>query len=58
MAIVLEDSCDDDDRDEEGPLAEWPPTDKALNADCARKAARKFARKGRFVDIDGAGWDI
>jgi hypothetical protein len=31
----------------------------ALNADCARKAAKKFARNGRLVDMmEGDGWDM
>lgn len=57
IARALEDSCDDE-RDEEAAPADWDPAEEALNADCARKAARKFARNGRFVDIVGAGWDI
>ena len=32
------------------PVCE-PVAEGALKADCALKAARKFARKGRFVDI-------
>ena len=42
---VPEDICDED----------GEPADGALNADCARNAARKFARNGRFVDIISSG---
>jgi hypothetical protein len=43
---VPDDICDEESDDDDGE-----PADDALNADCARNAARKFARKGRFVDI-------
>lgn len=41
IARAPDDICEDD----------GEPADDALKADCALKAARKFARNGRFVDI-------
>lgn len=32
-----------------------PPAEEALKADCARNAARKLARNGRFVDMVRCG---
>lgn len=47
VAAVVIDRVPDDICDDDGE----PAADDALNADCARNAARKFARNGRFVDI-------
>lgn len=50
IARALDEICDEDCD---------PPAEDALKADCARNAARKFARNGRFVDIldDGCEYE-
>jgi len=51
VAIVraLDEICEDE-REEDVVPVDWDPAD-ALNVDCARMAARKFARNGLFVDM-------
>jgi hypothetical protein len=44
-------------REDDGP-GDGGPAVEALYVDCARKAAKRFARKGRFVDIAAASSEI